>query len=210
MIRLSPRARNLTPVAIALGCLVAKSAEADADKQAECGNPSDREPPVSLVVRAALHEAGLAREPTSDATARAKLSGLLPTIRFGIRRGVAQDSSLSSGTTDRTNLSRDDDLSLDGTLTFELGRVLFAREEIALLRERRAFELDRQALIEEVVRTYFERDRLRQELAESLGTAQDRARSRQHARAAQARLDLWTAGAFEACWLPIPTERPPQ
>lgn len=159
-------------------------------------------PPISSVVQAALRHAALNRDRVESAVRRARLSGLLPTLRVALRRGTALDASLTAGTTDRSNISRDQDLTLEASLGFELGRLLFAREEVSLLRVERTMELDRQSLVAEVVRVYFERRRLLREVRSGLGGPQERARATMEAEHHRALLNAWTDNVFAGCWQP--------
>jgi hypothetical protein len=122
------------------------------------------EPTVERVVAAALHAAELSPSRAREAAQRARLSGWLPTARAGIRRGTGRDLALqTTDLLDRTNLSTDDSLSVDAALVFRLDRLVFAREEVPLLREERALAEERDALVRDVVHLYFERRRLQLE-----------------------------------------------
>ena len=163
----------------------------------QVGFARDDEPTVDEVVAAALATASLDPARAAEISSRARWSGLMPSLRLGARRGFAQDSSATlTGDTDRTNLSQDDDLSFDGTLSFDLGRLVFAREEVSLLREQRSLELERRALIREVIHTYFERQRLWRELRSGAGGTDRRLRALE----LEALLDAWTAGRFLGRW----------
>lgn len=118
------------------------------------------EPTVHVVLRAALGRLRASPESVDDARARARWSGLLPTVRAGVRRGLARDTSSLDGSEPRTNLSTDDDLSLDADVSFDLDRILFAREEVSLYREIRSSEASELALAREIITLYFERQRL--------------------------------------------------
>lgn len=119
------------------------------------------EPPVGRVVSEALEHARLSPDDVQAAASRARWSGLLPIARAGVRRGIGQDlSALQTGDTDRAAWSTDDELSIYGTLTFRLDRVVFAREEVPLLREERAVRAERAELVRAVVHVYYERRRL--------------------------------------------------
>jgi hypothetical protein len=118
------------------------------------------EPSVHVVLRSALGRLRARPETIDDARARARWSGLLPTVRAGVRRGLARDTSSLAGGDPRTNLSTDDDLSLDADVSFDLDRLLFSREEVSLYREIRASEATEQALAREIITLYFERQRL--------------------------------------------------
>lgn len=152
------------------------------------------EPSVGRVVRAAVaigrHDPARAR----DAMERARLAGLLPVARVGVRRGQAIDlRSLTSATGERSNVYTDDDLMIEGSVVFRLDRLLFAPEEAALLRELRALEDARRELVRAVVTLYFERRRVqleqdllgRRELAQALRVLE-----------IEAILDALTDGAF--------------
>lgn len=122
------------------------------------------EPSVGTVVRAALATRALDPARARDAMERARLSGLLPTARAGVRRGQAVDlRALTSNTGDRTNVYTDDDLMIEGSVVLRLDRLLFAPDEGALLRELRALEEARAELVRAVVALYFERRRLQLE-----------------------------------------------
>ncbi|MEM9191170.1 MAG: hypothetical protein AAGF12_18450 [Myxococcota bacterium] len=95
------------------------------------------------------------------AMSRTRASGLIPSVRASVRRGLGQDATASfSGDSDRTNLSTDDNLAFEGSLTFDLARLLYSREEVPLLRERRAIDNARHHRAREVIELYYERWRL--------------------------------------------------
>lgn len=162
---------------------------------AEPRAPGSVPPAVQQLVSAALRaqaRGGLQR--ADRLYRRARLSGLVPRLRVSARRGQQQD--LSATTTlaqDRTDRSTDDELTLDASLTFEFDRLVFAPEQVRLLRLRRGFEADRRALVERVVRLYFEYQRKKLErdsaaqpdLELELGLAE-----------LAALLDAYTEGAF--------------
>ena len=152
------------------------------------------EPSVDRVVAAALRVADVLPERARDAAHRARLSGWLPTARVGVRRGTGRDQAQqSTDLLDRTNVSTDDTLAVDGALVFRLDRLVFAREEVALLREERALAEERDSLMRDVVHLYFERRRLQLE-RDLLGQADT-----EHAvriAEATALLDAFTRGTF--------------
>jgi len=152
------------------------------------------EPSVDRVVAAALRVADVLPERARDAAHRARLSGWLPTARVGVRRGTGRDlAQQSTDLLDRTNVSTDDTLAVDGALVFRLDRLVFAREEVALLREERALAEERDSLMRDVVHLYFERRRLQLE-RDLLGQADT-----EHAvriAEATALLDAFTRGTF--------------
>jgi hypothetical protein len=154
------------------------------------------EPTVDRVVAAAVRVAEVLPERARDAAHRARLSGWLPTARVGVRRGTGRDLALqSTDLLDRTNISTDDTLAVEGVLVFRLDRLVFAREEVALLREEQTLAEERDSLMRDVVHLYFERRRLQLE-RDLLGQADT-----EHAvriAEATALLDAFTRGAFSS------------
>lgn len=119
-----------------------------------------REPPVDRVVRAALAAGAPSLIDIRDLTTRARLAGLLPSLRVGAQRGTGWDLSERLDDNGRVQIGTDDELSLRAEAVFSLDRLLFAREEVPLSREVRAVHLVRRDLVEAVVRLYYERRRL--------------------------------------------------
>lgn len=152
------------------------------------------EPSVDVVIAAALRAAEVLPERARDAARRARLSGWLPTARLGARRGIGRDLALqSTDLLDRTNVSTDDTLAVEGVLVFRLDRLVFAREEVALLREEHTLAEERDSLVRDVVHLYFERRRLQLE-RDLLG--QGDAEHAVRIAEATALLDAFTRGAF--------------
>jgi hypothetical protein len=151
-----------------------------------------REPRVEQVVQVALLAAPPSR---SDAlAARARTAGWIPRIGLRARRGQTIDlSSAANVDSDDLRLKSNDDLTLEATLSFELDRVVFRPEEVALARQHRIEHDDRSALVRDVVHLYFERRRLQLERDLS-----DRIRPEHELRIAEieALLDAFTNGAF--------------
>jgi hypothetical protein len=119
-----------------------------------------REPSAARVVAAALHAQRRDPQRFADMTQRARLRGLIPSLDLGVRRGQGVD--LRSTTSDElgVHLTTADDLMLFATLRFDLGRLLFANEEVGIAREAR-FEREAQnELVRQVVHLYFLRRRL--------------------------------------------------
>jgi hypothetical protein len=170
-----------------------RSSEAIPDVEAAI-EALDHEPRVDDVVAAALRHAGLGRGRVDRLIRRARGRNAIPVMRLGARRGQRRDVSASQTTTgDRTNLGRDDDLTLEANLTFDLRGLAFAPEEVSLARERRAEEVARRELVTAVVSRYFERRRLQLEerLLGRRGIA-----SSLRIRALEVELDALTGGAF--------------
>lgn len=116
------------------------------------------EPSVREVI-AALHARASSADELGD---RARLSGWVPTVGLKARRGQAVDLA-SSSDDDALKLSTDDDLTLEAALTFDLGRVVFAREEVAIARQAHAEREHQAERVREVIALYFERRRLQVE-----------------------------------------------
>lgn len=131
------------------------SREALAAALASYGN----EPGVDRVVQWAMSRADTDPGASQRARRRGRLSGLLPTLRLGARRGLGRDAS-SQLATDSTRLSTAADLSLEATLNFRLDHLLYGPDEVAWSRERRSQALYRDELIRDVVSIYFRRRRL--------------------------------------------------
>jgi hypothetical protein len=118
------------------------------------------EPPIDRVVDAAVAASSDDPDRARALAARARLSGLVPSFRLGVRRGRGQDTSARIGDEIHANLSTDDDLALSATATLSLDRLVFTSEEVALLREERAAARSREQLVRAVVSAYYERRRL--------------------------------------------------
>ncbi len=151
------------------------------------------EPPIDLVVAAALRQSAPDLEGLESIATRARLSGLLPTVRVGLRRGTGWDLSQRLDDSGRVQLGTDDSMLLRGEAAFALDRLIFAPQEVPLAREQRATRLVRLDLVRSVVRLYYERRRLLLE-RDLLGAG-----SIEHATRiieATALLDAFTGGAF--------------
>jgi hypothetical protein len=186
-----------TPAALALG-----EPPAEPEDRAPAATPDeaslrralsryDHEPSVEAVVRAAVQAWG--RPPTEGMAARARAAGWVPRVSVRARRGQAVDLASAGGGSDLSRLSTDDDLTLEGTLTFELDRLVFRRQETAIAREARAGRRELQERLREVVALYFERRRLQLE-RDLLG--HDDAEHTLRIAELQALLDIFTNGEF--------------
>lgn len=119
------------------------------------------EPTVEQVVSAALRAAPPER--AEALASRARSAGWVPRIGLRARRGQAIDLSSADSAADALRLKSNDDLTLEANLFFELDRVVFRREEVALARQERAEHLDRGVIVHDVILLYFERRRLQLE-----------------------------------------------
>jgi hypothetical protein len=152
-----------------------------------------REPSVERVVRAAVRAAG--RDKTGALAARARSAGWVPRVGLRARRGQTVDLASSQSSDEQAlRLSTDDDLTLEASLTFELDRVVWRSEEVALAREARAERQARGDRVREVIALYFERRRL--QLERDLGAPPSVATAARIAEI-EALLDVFTNGAFQ-------------
>lgn len=118
------------------------------------------EPSVDAVLQAAL-QAGSAIDVEAVA-ARARSAGWIPRVSLRARRGQTLD--LTNPLDDESlRVKSNNDLTLEAALTFDLDRLVFHSDEVALLRQRRN-ELDaRRELVRQVIHLYYERRRLQVE-----------------------------------------------
>ena len=166
----------------------------DAALRAALARYAHDEPDVTAVIDAALATQAADPSRTRDALTRVRLSGWVPVVRVGVRRGFGEGLTAQDlATGDRTSLSATDSLALEGALTFRLDRLVYAREEAMLMREERAVSRERLHLVREVVTIYFERRRL--QLERDLLGARDVAHAMRIAEAGSL-LDVFTGGAF--------------
>jgi hypothetical protein len=174
---------------LSLTCPAAAQSRAASASQAPHA-PSMAE--VLRMAREAARDLGPAR--IRELVRRARLRGLVPQLRVSAERGLQQDRSSSSSTaSDRTNAAVGDDLSVGATLSFDLGRLVFAPDEVRLLSIERWLQSDLRKLLVEVVRLYHARTRLLREQAGAPVADPELADAiREH----EALLDAYTDGGF--------------
>jgi hypothetical protein len=122
-----------------------------------------REPSAIMVARAAIRAAERDPDRFASMLRRARWRGLVPTLSLGARRGQGVDLRTTVTADDSVRFTSGDDLVLSATLRFELGRLLFADEEVTIAREARAARAARLELIRDVIHWYFLRRRLQLE-----------------------------------------------
>jgi hypothetical protein len=150
------------------------------------------EPSVERVVDAAVRAAGNGN--ASALAERARTAGWVPRVGLRARRGVTVDLASEQEPEEQSvRLSTDDDLTLEASLVFELDRVVFRSEEVALAREARAERQARAERVREVIALYFERRRL--QLERDLGAAPS-AEAQARIAEIEALLDVFTNGEF--------------
>lgn len=137
---------------------------------------------------------------------RARSAGWIPRVQMTVRRGQAVDLSASAAQDGSVRTSTDDDLMLQGVLSFDLPRLLFARAEVSIASEKRAQRAGRLDLMREVVALYYERRRL--QLERDLGGGADLSL---HARVMEleALLDAFTNGALSRMMARAKDGKPP-
>ena len=150
------------------------------------------EPPVEALLRAIARDDAFDPERARTLARRARRGGWLPTVQLGVRRGQQRDLS-QAGVADDPRLSTDDDLSLSASLTFRLDRAAYGPDEVALSREERAREIERQDRYRIVIAAYYERRRL--QLERDLTGRRD-VMTAVRIRELAALLDAFTGGAF--------------
>jgi hypothetical protein len=118
------------------------------------------EPKVETVVDAAI--AALPAPRAAALASRARDAGWVPKLGLRARRGQGVDWSQTLGD-QSIDVKSDDDLTLEASLSFELDRVVFRSEEVALARQTQLEGEQRRARVREVIALYFERRRLQLE-----------------------------------------------
>jgi hypothetical protein len=148
-------------VALLLASAPVRAQDASAEDVRAALAAQHGEPDVHEVVAAIVRHSGIDPGRADGAMERARLSGLLPMVRAGLRQGTGYDFlTRQTDTSGTSSLTGSQDLAFIGQLTFRLDRLLYAADERSLLRESRAAAERRLELISEVVRLYFERRRL--------------------------------------------------
>jgi hypothetical protein len=166
--------------------------------------PAPVGPDILAVQRAALAYLELQPGIANDMRARAERARWLPVVSFrmGAERarsdGRGWDQSYVSG--GLRNLydeghDRDQDLSLDLTLAWDLGDGVFNPDEVDVSRELRSVIALRDDVLDEVTQLYFERRRALAQLAQPASEAEAAALRLRSAELA-AGIDAWTGGWF--------------
>lgn len=124
------------------------------------------DPSVTRVQQWALQTAGLEAARLHDRWQRARWAAALPQLRVRVAHQIDQDGRatvrIADGRIfgDLTGVdTRADDLRIQGDLIWSLRALVEGPDEVATLREMRSASSARLALLEVVVRTYFERRR---------------------------------------------------
>ncbi len=157
-------------------------------------------PSVKEVIAAALHVAGHTSAPGRAWRRRLAWSAVLPklTAQVSQTRSEGELLDLRADTPSRLGLSGYLALRWEVRATWDLSRLLFDGRELRISSRASQLERERAALVERVVRLYFERVRLLL-MAEAPGTAGEAALERQIAlQRVTALLDACTGGLLSS------------
>jgi hypothetical protein len=177
------RAQSALPSSASAGASFASEVDAALARYAH-------EPSVDQVVRAALRASGTPR--AGRLAGRARSAGWVPKLALRARRGQTIDLS-ALDQDDALRVKSNDDLTLEASLSFELDRLVFRSEEVAIERQHTLELQARSARVRQVIALYFERRRLQVE--RDLDADPDVKRSLRIAEIG-ALLDVFTNGAF--------------
>ncbi|MBK6518266.1 MAG: hypothetical protein IPM79_17970 [Polyangiaceae bacterium] len=151
-------------------------------------------------VKAALAAAGSAESEArlSGAATRARASGLVPELRLRVAHVVDEDQRLAPTEYDpeRITASGGTSLWLEARATFQLDRLVFADDEIALERLRADRAKLEAELIDDVLKSLEAWMRAGAALESEIASEEERLRADVDEAVAEARLDALTAGWF--------------
>lgn len=135
-----------------------------------------------------------------DASTRARLSGLVPELRLRLAQVVDEDQALSPTEydPDRVTASGGTSLWMEGRATFALDRLVFADQEVGLLRLRLERERAERALTDDVLTTFAAWQRARAAIARETTLPEERDKAEIDEAVAAARLDALSEGWFTA------------
>jgi hypothetical protein len=143
--------------------LLAAPAAADpSSKAGELLARFDAEPDVRAVQQSAVKYARTHPDKVDRWRARARASNLLPELRLAFNRDQATDSSQTrtSGTGDpRATTGADDKFGLDVRVAWDLNKAIYDPAEVQIQRETIKASRQRDSLVAEVTKLYFERRR---------------------------------------------------
>jgi hypothetical protein len=122
-----------------------------------------REPSAIVVARAAIRASERDPDRFASMLRRARWRGLVPALSLGARRGQGVDLRTTVTDDEGVRFTSGDDLVVSATLRFELGRLLFADEEVMIAREARAAKAVQLELVRDVIHWYYLRRRLQLE-----------------------------------------------
>lgn len=160
------------------------------------------DPPIAAVHAAALTRAGLDPATLDAMSTRARWSDALPDVRVRVVRDADRDGRTTvrfTGDRGYGDLAavedRGDGLQLLGELRWSLGALVHGKNALAVVREQRAADKARRALLDAVTAAYFARRRAVLAVA-TAGDAAEHSDARLRRDEATATLDALTGGAF--------------
>ncbi|HTJ84969.1 MAG TPA: hypothetical protein VL400_24795 [Polyangiaceae bacterium] len=153
-------------------------------------------------VQAALraHRAGEHAQALDDLATRARASGAMPELRVRVARVVDEGQSLSPTEydPDRVTATGGTSLWLEGRASFQLDKLVFASDELAVERLRLERERFERELVEDVVAALAVYERAAAVLDDEAADADARLRAELDLAVVEAKLDVLTAGWFGA------------
>jgi hypothetical protein len=151
---------------------------------------------VVAALKASGHKAAAAR--LDSMTGRSRWSAVLPELRLRGARGIDRSRRIAPTVTEPERFTEEGavDTVLEARLSWRLGRLLFADQEIAVERLRSNREAARQRIAERALALLFAWERARFERARFTADPVRSARATLALLEAEIRLDVLTAGAF--------------
>ncbi|GAB4564096.1 MAG: hypothetical protein Tsb0020_13880 [Haliangiales bacterium] len=196
MIRLQP-CRLALVCALLSCCVVAASAQAEPDSpRDQLARLNASEPSLAEVRSAALRFAGLDQRPAPGWSRRARWAGALPqlSMKLGLDRADDADLSRASSGTERLDLGRDRDLSLELRAVWRLDRVIYDSDELRAAQIAHSRHRERTQLLTHITTLYYQRRKL--QLAPLSDTPSENLTRELSIAELTAKLDAFTGGEF--------------
>lgn len=158
--------------------------------------------PLVELQRLAIEEAGLAPRTARSWRRRVRWSGLAPTVRVRIGRGLSgyRVTAISDGN-ERNTVDNSESWRFEIEAAWRLDGLVFNREELRVAQEARRRAEARERLRNEVAKIYFELRRIQEAELPRFGGAQPSGEAQRNTLRLEelaARLDGLTGGAFTA------------
>jgi hypothetical protein len=159
------------------------------------------DPPIEALREAAAELALAEPDRARSMVLRARLAGWLPEVRARAERRFGRSESLdldgSSAAAAPVGIDSNNDLYVELRVTWDLSRIVFSPDEIAAQFQALRTADARREIESLVIRTYFERRRLKAELATvDAGDTPSTMRLELRVAEVEAELDALTGGAF--------------
>ncbi len=182
---------------LALLCVVSSGQSAWARPDDARPAKSSEEPSVYTLQRAAIRYALVEPERVTSWIRRVNKSALLPEIDVHYTHGVSSLQYLHPAeTVDSPTLYSGDQWHIEVGARWNLDRLVFHHDELAISREAQRIAVRREALTTRVAETYFARKRLLLEESKELGAASPSSERRMQIEELTAVLDGLTGGAL--------------